>query len=135
MFQDRDKIVKLHRVSQLAPSRKRLRLGNYRGQRLSNYVDSDSAAATSAELTTEDIVNQVREQDDANTGSAHEEEEIVSSSDVLVFLEKTRSFLGRCKDVPDDVHRKVEDVETFVLQRLSSTRQKKIRLFQAINCS
>lgn len=103
-----------------------------------DYVDCDSAAATSAELTTEDIVNQVRGQEqcddeddaeDADTVSTHEEEATVSSSDALVSIEKIRLFLGRCEDVPDDVHKKVEDVESFVLQRLSSTRQKKITDF------
>lgn len=101
-----------------------------------DYIDSDSVVATSTELTNEDIVNKVLEQDDcssdeddADTESTHEEEQSVSSSDVLVFLEKTRLFLGRCKDVPDDVQRKVEDVEAFVLQRVLSTRQKKITDF------
>ncbi|XP_049514014.1 tigger transposable element-derived protein 6-like [Dermacentor silvarum] len=94
-----------------------------------DYIDSDSAVATPAKLTNEDIVNKVLEQDDADTESTHEEEQSVSSSDVLVFLEKTRLFLGRCKDVPDDVQRKVEDVEAFVLQRVLSTRQKKITDF------
>lgn len=103
-----------------------------------DYVDCDSAAATSAELTTEDIVNQVRGQEqcddeddaeDADTVSTHEEEATVSSSDALVSIEKICLFLGHCEDVPDDVHKKVEDVESFVLQRLSSTRQKKITDF------
>ncbi|KAH7948966.1 hypothetical protein HPB49_003650 [Dermacentor silvarum] len=101
-----------------------------------DYIDSDSVVATSTELTNEDIVNKVLEQDDcssdeddADTESTHEEEQSVSSSDVLVFLEKTRLFLGRCKDVPDDVQRKVEDVEAFILQRVLSTPQKKITDF------
>lgn len=67
--------------------------------------------------------------EDADTVSTHEEEATVSSSDALVSIEKIRLFLGRCEDVPDDVHKKVEDVESFVLQRLSSTRQKKITDF------
>lgn len=100
------------------------------------YTDSDSTAATSTALTNEDITNKVLEQDDcssdeddADTESTHKEKQSVSSSDVLVFLEKTRSFLGCCKDVHDDVQRKVEDVEAFVLQRVLSTRQKKITDF------
>lgn len=62
-------------------------------------------------------------------------EETVSRSDVLVLLVKTRSFLGHCKDAPDDVHRKAKDVEAFVLQRLLSTRQKTTDFFKQINCS
>ncbi|KAH7937044.1 hypothetical protein HPB49_007561 [Dermacentor silvarum] len=58
-----------------------------------DYVDSDSAVAASAELANEDdIVKKVREQkdcssdeDDADSGSTHEEKATVSSSDVLVF--------------------------------------------------
>ncbi|KAH7968175.1 hypothetical protein HPB52_006426 [Rhipicephalus sanguineus] len=62
-----------------------------------DYVDSDCAAATSAELTCKEI--------------------------------KTRSYLGCCKDVPDDMLRKVADMEADMHQRLLSTRQKKITDF------
>ncbi|KAH7981687.1 hypothetical protein HPB52_000712 [Rhipicephalus sanguineus] len=78
-----------------------------------DYVDSDCAAATSAELTCEEIVSQVREQDccnsdehDAGDAESGTMEETISSSDVVVFLEKTRSYLGCCKDVPKDILRK-----------------------------
>ncbi|KAH7977748.1 hypothetical protein HPB49_003370 [Dermacentor silvarum] len=102
-----------------------------------DYIDSESAAATSAELTNEDVVNKVLEQEDcssdeedADTESTHEEEESVSSSDILVFPEKKQSFLGRCKDFPDDVQTKVENVQAFVLQRLLSTQQKVTDFFK-----
>ncbi|KAH7947162.1 hypothetical protein HPB52_007929 [Rhipicephalus sanguineus] len=101
-----------------------------------DYVDSHCAAATSAELTCEEIVSQVREQDccssdedDAGDAESGTTEEAISSSDVLVFLEKTRSYLGFCKDVPEDILRKVADVEAYMHQRLLSTRQKKVTDF------
>ncbi|KAH7969558.1 hypothetical protein HPB52_019429 [Rhipicephalus sanguineus] len=63
-----------------------------------DYVDRDCAAATSAELTCEEIVSQVHEQDccstdedDAGDAESGTTEETISSSDVVVFLEKTRS--------------------------------------------
>ncbi|KAH7961583.1 hypothetical protein HPB52_010700 [Rhipicephalus sanguineus] len=86
-----------------------------------DYVDSDCTAATSAELTCEEIVSQVREQDccssdedDAGDAESGTTEETISSSDVVVFLEKTRSYLGCCKDVPEDILRKVADVEAYM---------------------
>ncbi|KAH7947363.1 hypothetical protein HPB52_010493 [Rhipicephalus sanguineus] len=67
-----------------------------------DYIDSDCAAATSAELTCEEIVSQEREQgfcssdeDDAGDAESGTTEEDISSSDAVVFLEKTRSYLGR----------------------------------------
>ncbi|KAH7961105.1 hypothetical protein HPB52_002472 [Rhipicephalus sanguineus] len=100
------------------------------------YVDSDCAAATSAELTCEEIVSQVREQDccssdedEAGDAESRTTEETISSSDVVVFLEKTRSYLGCCKDLPEDILRKVTDVEAYMHQRLLSTCQKKITDF------
>ncbi|KAH6947494.1 hypothetical protein HPB50_019295 [Hyalomma asiaticum] len=103
-----------------------------------DYVDSDCAAATSAAITCEEIVSRVREQDccssdeddagDAESGTT--EGTSISSVDVVVFLEKTRSYLGCCKkDVPEDILRKVADVEAYMHQRLLSTRQKKITDF------
>ncbi|KAH7948292.1 hypothetical protein HPB52_020262 [Rhipicephalus sanguineus] len=101
-----------------------------------DYVDSHCAAATSAELTCEEIVSQVREQDccssdedDAGDAESGTTEETISSSDVLVFLEKARSYLGCCKDVPKNILRKVADVEAYMHQRLLSTRQKKVTDF------
>ncbi|KAH6930914.1 hypothetical protein HPB50_020821 [Hyalomma asiaticum] len=105
---------------------------------LEDYVDSDCAAATFAELTCKEIVSQVREQDycssdkdnagDAESGTT--EETSISSSDVVVFLEKTRSYLGCCKkDVPEDILGKVADVEAYIHQCLLSTRQNKITDF------
>ncbi|KAH7963630.1 hypothetical protein HPB52_022298 [Rhipicephalus sanguineus] len=52
-----------------------------------------------------------------------------ADSDVVVFLEKTRSYLGCCKDVSDDILRKVADVEEYTHQRLLSTHRKKITDF------
>ncbi|KAH7946690.1 hypothetical protein HPB52_003449 [Rhipicephalus sanguineus] len=98
-----------------------------------DYMDSDCAAAMSAELTCEEIVSQVREQDccssdedDTGDTEAGTTEETISISDVVVFLEKTRSYLGCCKDVPDNILKKVADMEAYMHQRLLSARQKKI---------
>ncbi|KAH7983597.1 hypothetical protein HPB52_013066 [Rhipicephalus sanguineus] len=97
-----------------------------------DYVGSDCAAATSAELTCEEIASQVQEQDccssdEDDTGGAETgtTEETISSLDAVVFLEKAQSYLGCCKNVPDDILRKVADVEAYMHQRLLSTRQKK----------
>ncbi|KAH7981688.1 hypothetical protein HPB52_000713 [Rhipicephalus sanguineus] len=101
-----------------------------------DYVDSDCTAATSAELTCDEIVSQMREQDccssdedDAGDAESGTTEETISSSDVAVFLEKTRSDLGCCKDLPEDILRKVADVEAYMHKRLLSTCQKKITDF------
>ncbi|KAH7962281.1 hypothetical protein HPB52_015322 [Rhipicephalus sanguineus] len=101
-----------------------------------DYVYSDCAAAMSAELTCEEIVSQVREQDCcssdedyAGDAESRTTEETISSSDVVVFLEKTRSYLRCCKDVPEDILRKVAEVEAYMHQRLFSSRQKKITIF------
>ncbi|KAH7946980.1 hypothetical protein HPB52_006663 [Rhipicephalus sanguineus] len=99
-----------------------------------DYIDSDCAAATSTELTCEEIVSQVHEQDsvaehDAADAESGTMEEAISSLDVVVFLEKTRSYLGCCKDVPEDILRKVAEMEAYMHQRLLSTRQKKITDF------
>ncbi|KAH7972863.1 hypothetical protein HPB52_018104 [Rhipicephalus sanguineus] len=70
-----------------------------------DYVDSDCATATSTELTCEEIISQVREhcsssdEDDTADAEPGTTEQTISSSDVVVFLEKTRSYLGCCKDV------------------------------------
>lgn len=78
---------------------------------------SDCAVVTSAELTCEEILSQVREQDcssvdehdtaDAQTGTTVQ---TISSSDIVVFFEKTQLYLKCCKGVPDDILRKVVDV-------------------------
>ncbi|KAH7986938.1 hypothetical protein HPB52_024626 [Rhipicephalus sanguineus] len=101
-----------------------------------DYVDSDCAAATSAELTCKEIITatpilltHLTHEDDAGDAESGTTEETISSSDVVVFLEKTRSYLGCCKDVPEDILRKVADVEAYMHQHLLSTRQMKIRLF------
>ncbi|KAH7976947.1 hypothetical protein HPB52_021760 [Rhipicephalus sanguineus] len=73
-----------------------------------DYVDSDCAAATSAELTCEETSLEQRKR---------------------LFPEKARSYLGCCKDVPEDILRKVAEVEAYMHQRLLSTRQKKITDF------
>ncbi|KAG0423208.1 hypothetical protein HPB47_000996 [Ixodes persulcatus] len=105
-----------------------------------DYVQCDDAAWTSAELTTDNILNSVREQNDCsdeeNANDEDEEatvtdqqEESVSNSHVLSAISKLRIFFGRCASATETVHRKVDDIESFVLQRLCSTYQKKISDF------
>ncbi|KAH8039617.1 hypothetical protein HPB51_007817 [Rhipicephalus microplus] len=105
-----------------------------------DYVESDSAALTSADMTTEEIVNSVRDvssdddddddpKEEDSVSPNTEEDETISHSDVLVHMNKVRTYIGRCSDVPDEVLRKVEGVEAYLISRLSSTRQKKITDF------
>lgn len=105
-----------------------------------DYVESDSAALTSADMTTEEIVNSVRDvssdddddddpKEEDSVSPNTEEDETISHSDVLVHMNKVRTYIGRCSDVPDEVLRKVEGVEAYLISRLCSTRQKKITDF------
>ncbi|KAH6946445.1 hypothetical protein HPB50_013649 [Hyalomma asiaticum] len=123
-------IMKLHRESQLAPSRKRWRLGNYQtvddavltwfkdarqhGVPLSGPIIQGKARQFAVALGTSGF--------DASAGWLYR-------SDVVVFLEKSQSYLRCCKDVPEDILRKVADMEAYMHQRLLSTRQKKITDF------
>ncbi|KAL3242573.1 hypothetical protein MRX96_021018 [Rhipicephalus microplus] len=77
-----------------------------------NYVESDSAALTSADMTTEEIVNSVRDvssdddddpKEEDSVSPNTEEDETTSHSDVLVHMNKERTYIGRCSDVPDEV--------------------------------
>ncbi|KAH8029654.1 hypothetical protein HPB51_002111 [Rhipicephalus microplus] len=103
-----------------------------------DYVESDSAALTSADMTTEEIVNSVRDvssdddddpKEEDSVSPNTEEDETISHSDALVHMNKVRTYIGRCSDVPDEVLRKVEGVEAYLISRLCSTRQKKITDF------
>ncbi|KAH7967958.1 hypothetical protein HPB52_004399 [Rhipicephalus sanguineus] len=81
-----------------------------------DYVESDCAALTSADLTTEEIVNSVHDvssddddpKDEESTTPNTEADESVTHSDVLVHMDKVRTYIGRCSDVPDEVLRQVE---------------------------
>ncbi|KAL3201521.1 hypothetical protein MRX96_012561 [Rhipicephalus microplus] len=76
-----------------------------------DYVESDSAALTSADMTTEEIVNSVRDvssydddpKEEDSVSPNTEEDETISHSDVLVHMNKVRTYIGRCSDVPDEV--------------------------------
>lgn len=46
--------------------------------------------------------------------------------DTLASIEEIPSFLGHFKGVPDDIYKKVKDVEAFLLQQVVSTHQKVI---------
>ncbi|KAK8758585.1 hypothetical protein V5799_003784 [Amblyomma americanum] len=101
-----------------------------------DYVECDAAAWTAAELTTEDIVSSACEPEDGSDDDDDVEAEIadrpddcVSGSDVLSAIAKVRAFLGASASVPEVVQKKVDDIESFVLQRLASTKQKKITDF------
>lgn len=102
-----------------------------------DYVESDCAALTSADLTTEEIVNSVRDvssddddpKDEESMTPNTEADESVTHSDVLVHMDKVRTYIGRCSDVPDEVLRQVEGVEAYLISRLCSARQKKITDF------
>ncbi|KAH6945724.1 hypothetical protein HPB50_009719 [Hyalomma asiaticum] len=87
-----------------------------------DYVDSDSAALTAVDLTTEEILNNVRDvsSDDDNPkeddcGSPNTEEEAVSNIAALARMNKVRTFTARSNDVPNEVLCKVEDVEAFLI--------------------
>lgn len=102
-----------------------------------DYVESDCAALTSADLTTEEIVNSVRDvssddddpKDEESMTPNTEADESVTHSDVLVHMDKVRTYIGRCSDVTDEVLRQVEGVEAYLISRLCSARQKKITDF------
>ncbi|KAH9374114.1 hypothetical protein HPB48_005383 [Haemaphysalis longicornis] len=100
-----------------------------------DYVQCHDDTCTSAELTTEDIVSTVRcddgisdedaesDDDDVETGPASQGEEAVSNADVLQCVAKIRTFLSRCTNAIEAVHKNVGSFELFVLQQLSGTRQ------------
>lgn len=102
-----------------------------------DYVESNSAALTSVDMTTEEIVNSFRDvsSDDGDPKEKDfvspntEEDESVLHSDVLVHMNKVRTYIGRCSDVPNEVLHKVEGVEAYLISRLCSRRQKKITDF------
>ncbi|KAH6948026.1 hypothetical protein HPB50_022464 [Hyalomma asiaticum] len=80
-----------------------------------DYVKSDSAALTSPDMTTEENVNSVRDISSDNDDDLKkedsvspntEEDESVSHSDVLVHMNKVRTYVDWCSDVPDEVLRK-----------------------------
>ncbi|KAH9368652.1 hypothetical protein HPB48_004671 [Haemaphysalis longicornis] len=102
-----------------------------------DYVQCDDEACTSAELTSQDIVNTVRRHDgtsdedaesddaDTETGPASQAEGAVSNADVLQCVAKMCTFLSRCTNATKAVHKNVDSFESFVLHQLSGTRQAK----------
>lgn len=107
-----------------------------------DYVQCDEATRTSAELTNEDILQSVQDdegsEDDMNDGVGASEgaaaaledcDEPVTTADVLDSLRKLRTFLGKSRTATEAVHRNVDELECFVLQSLSCTHQKKITDF------
>lgn len=58
-----------------------------------------------------------------------EENGIVSDIDVLVHMNKFRTFIARCNEVPDEVVRKVEYVEESLIGRACCARQYKMSDF------
>lgn len=99
-----------------------------------DYVESDSAALTSADMTTEEIVNSIRDvssynydpKEEDSVSLNTEEDDTISHSDVLVHMNKVRTYIGTYSGVPNEVLRKVEGVEAYLISLLCSTRQKKI---------
>ncbi|KAM7299137.1 hypothetical protein ISCGN_019704 [Ixodes scapularis] len=57
-----------------------------------------------------------------------------SPSGGLFRISRLHMFLGRCDNVTEAVHRKVDDIESLVLRRLCCANQKKIEDF-FINCA
>lgn len=84
-----------------------------------------------AEPTTEKILNNIREQEDSSNED-HEEplvnsqEESVSYTDALNAITKLRAYLGSTASITETLYKNVDEVESFVMQRLCHTHQKKI---------
>ncbi|KAH6928120.1 hypothetical protein HPB50_012109 [Hyalomma asiaticum] len=100
---------------------------------VSSFMDSNSAALTAADLTNEEILNSVRDvssddddlkEDDCE--SPNTEEEVNLNTGELVPMNKVCTFIAQCNDIPDEVLRKVEDVEAFTIGHACRMQQKKI---------
>lgn len=88
-----------------------------------------------AEPTTEKILNNIREQEDSSNED-HEEplvnsqEESVSYTDALNAITKLRAYLGSTASITETLYKNVDEVESFVMQRLCHTHQKKFNRVQ-----
>ncbi|KAH6943706.1 hypothetical protein HPB50_025631 [Hyalomma asiaticum] len=111
ILKDRQKIIELHRGSQLAPEESDAsgmwqevveRLAMDASMTFEDYVKCDDEAFTSAELTTDDIVSAVRDdedksdedasgEDDAETVPVSQPEEPLSNVDIMECLRKMRT--------------------------------------------
>ncbi|KAH6947227.1 hypothetical protein HPB50_017613 [Hyalomma asiaticum] len=106
---------------------------------IDDYVSSDEAAMTSAELKTEDILQTIQDDkgsndsvdgavDNESTTSSQPEDcdEVMTPADIMDIVWKGRIFLGKSATATKSLHRNVDELEAFVLQSLCCTRQKKI---------
>ncbi|KAM7313344.1 tigger transposable element-derived protein 6-like [Ixodes scapularis] len=96
-----------------------------------DYVLCDEATMTSAELTTEDIVQSIRDDEGSdngmNDGVADNEggtaapelcDETVTTADMMDIVQKFRIFLGKSSTAIELLHRNVDELESFVLQNI-----------------
>lgn len=98
-----------------------------------DYVLCDEATMTSAELTTEDIVQSIRDDEgsddvvDSEGGAAAPEDcdETVTTADMMDIVRKFRIFLGKSTTVTESLQRNVDELESFVLQSFCCTHKQK----------
>ncbi|CAN7950417.1 unnamed protein product [Ixodes pacificus] len=104
-----------------------------------DYVLCDEATMTSAELTTEDIVQSIRDDEGSDDGmnddvadnegcvaTPEDCDETATTADMMDIMWKFRTFLGKSGTATESLHRNVGELKSFVLQRLCCTHQKKI---------
>lgn len=104
-----------------------------------DYVLCDEATMTSAELTTEDIVQSIRDDEGSDDGmiddvadneggatTPEDCDEAVTTADMMDIMRKFRIFLAKSATATESLHRNVDELEAFVLQSLCCAHQKKI---------
>ncbi|KAH6935215.1 hypothetical protein HPB50_004784 [Hyalomma asiaticum] len=103
-----------------------------------DYVECDAATWTSAELTTDDILQSVQgteaqdedcsdDTGDDVTVAPEDRDESVSATDTLDYLRKLRIFVEKSGRATEAVHKNADGLESFVMQSLCCcTRQKTI---------
>ncbi|KAH7970478.1 hypothetical protein HPB49_007760 [Dermacentor silvarum] len=91
-----------------------------------DYVQCDEATWTSAELTTDDILQSVQgtethyeecshDMDNYVTVAPEDRDELVSATDALEYLRKLRLFIGKSGTATEAVHKNADGLELFVL--------------------
>lgn len=103
-----------------------------------DYVECDAATWTSAELTTDDILQSVQgteaqdedcsdDTGDDVTVAPEDRDESVSATDALDYLRKLRIFVEKSGRATEAVRKNADGLESFVMQNLCCcTRQKTI---------
>ncbi|KAH6945667.1 hypothetical protein HPB50_009562 [Hyalomma asiaticum] len=92
-----------------------------------DYVKCDDEAAVCGDEDKSD--EDASGEDDAETTPVRQPKESLSKADIMECVRKMRTYLGRCSNATEAVHKNAHNFEAFILRQLSGTHQAKITDF------